>query len=118
MKKLLAIITAKVLTYEEPDNVCGYLLFSRHPGGDPTGPAPAVPDSDILDDDATVHVGEPEVLQPAALRVPRLLGESDGAAVGRLPLAAVVLLVGVTHQGGSLVSLLQDRGRGRQFQWS
>ena len=87
-------------------------MFAGDPGGDPTGPASAVPHSDILDDDAAVHVGEPEVLQPAALRVPRLLGESDGAAVGRLPLAAVVLLVGVADQGGSLVSLLQYRGRG------
>ena len=93
-------------------------MFPRHPGGDATGPAPAVPDSDVLDDDATVHVGEPEVLQAAALRLPRLLGEGDGAAVGRLPLAAVVLLVGVTDQGGSLVRLLQDRGRRRELQWS
>ena len=118
MKKLLPIITGKVLTYEEPDNVCGYLLFPRHPGGHTTSPAPAISHSDILDDDAAVHVGEPEVLQPPALGVPRLLGESDGAAVGRLPLAAVVLLVGVADQGGSLVSLLQYRGRGRQFEWS
>ena len=111
-------MTGDVLTYEESDNVGGDLLFAGDPGGDPAGPAPAVPDSDILDDDATVHVGEPEVLQPAALRVPGLLGESDSAAVGRLPLAAVVLLVGVTHQGGSLLSLLQDRGRRRELQWS
>ena len=82
-------------------------MFSRHPGGDPTGPAPAVPHSDILDDDAAVHVGEAEVLEAAALRVPRLFGESDCAAVRRLPLAAVVLLVGVADQRGSLVRLLQ-----------
>ena len=123
MKKLAGLLptpqgmTGDVLTYEESDNVGGDLLFTGDPGGDPTCPAPAVPDSDILDDDATVHVREPEVLQPAALSVPRLLGESDGAAVWSLPLAAVVLLVSVTHQGGSLVSLLQDRRRGREFQW-
>ena len=100
-------MTGDVLTYEESDNVCGYLLFPRHPGGDTTSPAPAISHSDILDDDAAVHVGEPEVLQPPALGVPRLFGESDGPAVGRLPLAAVVLLVGVADQRGSLVRLLQ-----------
>ena len=87
------------------------MLLAGDPGGHAARPAAAVPHADVLDDDAAVHVREAEVLQPAALRLAaaaRVAVEGDGAAVGGLPHAGLVLLVGVAHQGGALVRLLEN----------
>ena len=106
------------LTHKQPDNVCRYLWLPRHPGRHSACPAPRVPHPDVLDHDAAVHVGEAKVLKPAALRLPVALVKLDSAAVGCLPLTCLISLVGVTHQGGSLVCLLQYGGRCRQFERS
>ena len=106
------------LTHKEPDDVRRDLWLARHPGGHSTGPASGVSDPDVLDHDAAVHVREAKVLESATLRLSVARVKLDRAAVGCLPLTRLIALVGVTHQGGSLVCLLQYWGRCRQFEGS
>ena len=95
------------LTHKEPNDVRRDLWLARHPGGHSASPSSGVPDPDVLDHDATVHVREAKVLESATLRLSVGLVKLYSAAIGGLPLTLLIALVSVTHQGGSLVCLLQ-----------
>ena len=87
----------KNITNEKSDNVSGDLRFARHPGGHPAGPSSTVSDSNVLDDNSTIHVGEAKVLESPTLRLLVTFVEGDGSSVRCLPLASLVLFVGVTY---------------------
>ena len=87
----------KNITNEKSDNVSGDLRFARHTGGHPAGPSSTVSDSNVLDDNSTIHVGEAKVLKSSTLRLLVTVVEGDGSSVRCLPFASLVLFVGVTH---------------------
>ena len=87
----------KNITNEKSDNVSGDLRFTRHTGGPPAGPSSTVSDSNVLDDNSTIHVGEAKVLESSTLRLLDAVVEGDGSSVRCLPFASLVLFVGVTY---------------------
>ena len=100
-----------MFTCKERHDVCRVLdNVSLVFGNELAEPSAVVSGQHVVDDDAAVGVGEPEVGQPPVLVGPAR-SEAVGGAVGRGPQALVEGLVGMAHQGRVGVGVLHQRRR-------